>query len=94
MNRINHRKADQFVRVFPVPGMNHCMGGPATAWVENGPPAASMAAAAGKDIPWSGRSRPLCPYPAVARYVGGDLDREKSFRCSYAESVPATKAAI
>jgi len=28
------------------------------------------------------RTRPLCPYPEVARYVGaGDIDDAVSFRC-------------
>ncbi|MGH8301023.1 MAG: tannase/feruloyl esterase family alpha/beta hydrolase, partial [Steroidobacteraceae bacterium] len=25
--------------------------------------------------------RPLCVYPAVARYIGGDVKAAKSFRC-------------
>ncbi|MQA84461.1 MAG: tannase/feruloyl esterase family alpha/beta hydrolase [Streptosporangiales bacterium] len=28
------------------------------------------------------RSRPLCPYPLVARYIGGDPDSAASFRCA------------
>jgi Tannase and feruloyl esterase len=26
-------------------------------------------------------SRPLCPYPAHAQYVGGDVDAASSFAC-------------
>lgn len=36
------------------------------------------------DVPstWSAtRSRPLCPYPAVARYVSGDVESAQSFDC-------------
>lgn len=25
--------------------------------------------------------RPLCPYPKVARYAGGDVESAASFRC-------------
>lgn len=27
------------------------------------------------------RTRPLCPYPRVATYVGGDVERAESFAC-------------
>jgi feruloyl esterase len=46
VNRSSRGRAEDFVRVFPVPGMNHCAGGPATDqadfitplvnWVEHG----------------------------------------------------------
>jgi Tannase and feruloyl esterase len=64
----NHGKAADFVRVFPVPGMAHRAGGPATdqfnafdalvAWVEKGTAPDSIAATAGPGSPWPGRSRP------------------------------------
>ncbi|MEE3623697.1 tannase/feruloyl esterase family alpha/beta hydrolase [Nitrospirillum sp. BR 11752] len=85
-------KAAAFVRVFPVPGMNHCTGGPATShydafsalvrWVEQGQAPDRILASAGPDTPWPGRTRPLCPYPKVARYKGsGDLNSADSFEC-------------
>jgi feruloyl esterase len=93
-----------FARLYLVPGMNHCRGGPATdqfdlltplvAWVERGQAPGSVSAsvrgagnAAGvnADLPpgWSAaRTRPLCPYPAVARYGGsGDIESAASFIC-------------
>ena len=81
-----------FVRVFPVPGMAHCAGGPATdqfnafdalvAWVEKATPPDRILATAGAMSPWPGRTRPLCPYPQVARYNGGgSLEDAASFRC-------------
>lgn len=96
--------ADTFARFYPVPGMNHCSGGPATdqfdalsalvAWVEQGAaPGALVASARGPgnaggvnaDVPasWSpSRTRPLCPYPQVARYNGsGSLESAASFSC-------------
>jgi feruloyl esterase len=96
--------ASDFVRLFLVPGMNHCRGGPATDqfdmltplvdWVEKGvAPARAIAGARGlgnpgeinADVPadWSpARTRPLCPYPQVARYTGsGSLESADSFAC-------------
>ena len=85
-------QAATFVRVFPVPGMNHCGGGPATDnfdaftalrdWVEKHQRPEHIAASAGETSPWPHRSRPLCPYPKVARYRGrGDIESEASFEC-------------
>jgi len=78
-----------WARLFLVPGMNHCQGGPATdrfdalsaiqAWVEGGP-APERLVATGASFP--GQSRPLCPYPKVARYKEGDKSSADSFSCS------------
>lgn len=84
--------AASFVRVFPVPGMGHCGGGPATdqydafaalmKWVEQGEAPEQIIAQAGPATPWPGRQRPLCPYPKVARYKGaGSVERAGSFVC-------------
>jgi hypothetical protein len=87
----NHGDASSFVRVFTVPGMNHCAGGPATDqfdalttvvdWVERGIAPDSIPAKAGPMSPWPGRTRPLCPYPKVARYRSGDINQATSFAC-------------
>jgi feruloyl esterase len=80
-----------FFRLFMVPGMFHCRGGigidrldAMTAlvnWVENGVAPASITAARmdqGKVV----RTRPLCPYPDVARYSGsGSPDDAANFAC-------------
>jgi feruloyl esterase len=80
-----------FFRLFMVPGMFHCRGGigvdrldAMTAlinWVENGVAPASITAAQvdkGKLL----RTRPLCPYPQVARYAGsGSPDDAANFAC-------------
>ncbi len=92
VNRLNQGKAADFVRLFPVPGMAHCGGGPATdqfdafdalvGWVERGTPPDRILATAGPSSPWPGRTRPLCPYPEVARYLGrGSLEDAANFRC-------------
>ncbi|MEK8051909.1 tannase/feruloyl esterase family alpha/beta hydrolase [Ideonella sp. DXS22W] len=89
--------ADEVARVFPVPGMNHCAGGPATDrfdalgalmdWVEQGRAPDRIEARVHPANPerptaWSTqRSRPLCPWPRVARYAGGDVESADSFRC-------------
>jgi hypothetical protein len=80
-----------FFRLFMVPGMFHCRGGlgpdrfdAMTAlvnWVENdGPPATLLATQVdqGKVV----RTRPLCPYPQVARHSGsGSTDEAANFSC-------------
>jgi len=92
VNAAAHGQAAQFVRVFPVPGMTHCSGGPATDqydcltaivdWVERGTAPERILARAGASTPWPGRARPLCPYPLVARYAGtGDVEDAASFVC-------------
>ena len=77
--------------LFMVPGMGHCQGGPGTdvfdkvdaldRWVESGVKPQSIVAShmtAGV----VDRTRPLCAYPTVARYVGrGSTDEAKNFRC-------------
>ena len=99
------RRSQESVRVYLVPGMGHCAGGPATdqfdlltplvRWVEEGDEPDNLvasargpanAAGANADLPatWSSsRTRPLCPYPQVAQYRGGDIERAQSFHCSH-----------
>jgi hypothetical protein len=92
VDKLNRGAAPEFVRVFPVPGMAHCMGGPATDqfdafdalvnWVERGVAPARIVAKAGPQTPWPRRTRPLCPYPQAARYTGrGSIEDAQSFRC-------------
>jgi feruloyl esterase len=96
LDAANKGKAASFSRVFAVPGMNHCNGGPATdrfdalgslvAWVEKGEAPDRIEASAGPGTPWPGRSRPLCVYPAVARYKSGDVEKAASFVCEQPHS--------
>ncbi|MDO5624013.1 MAG: tannase/feruloyl esterase family alpha/beta hydrolase [Pseudomonadota bacterium] len=102
LDQANAGRASDFARLFMVPGMNHCSGGPSadqfdaiTAlvnWVEQGEaPARIVAAARGPganvvnaEVPadWGQRTRPLCAWPAVARYNGtGDPQDAASFSC-------------
>jgi feruloyl esterase len=82
-------KVSEWSRMFLVPGMAHCGGGPSldrfdmlTAvvdWVEKGS-APDSVIATGKAFP--GRSRPLCPYPKHAQYKGtGDPQDARNFAC-------------
>ena len=87
------READAFSRLYLVPGMHHCSGGPGpntfdmlTAledWVEHGMAPAQVVATHAIDGKVD-RTRPLCPHPQVARYTGsGDVDDAASFRCGH-----------
>lgn len=83
-----------FSRLFLVPGMGHCSGGPGTdrfdmltplvAWVENGTAPARVEASSSTPgyFGVSARSRPLCPHPQIARYTGsGDINEATNFVC-------------
>jgi Tannase and feruloyl esterase/Alpha/beta hydrolase domain len=80
-----------FYRFFPVPGMGHCGGGagPNTfdalsalaAWVEKGVAPESIPASHSTNGQID-RTRPLCAYPAVAKYKGsGSIDDAANFSC-------------
>lgn len=87
----NMGNVDNFARLFMVPGMNHCGGGPAmenfdalTAlekWTEDGVAPDYIIGKAGKEYPDPNKEQPLCPYPKVATYVGGDKNKASSFEC-------------
>ena len=94
MNTAMGGSASSFVKLFTVPGMNHCGGGPATsnfdmltplvAWVENGVAPTSITATAPTPgfFGVASRTRPLCPYPQWAHYNGsGDINVASSFTC-------------
>jgi hypothetical protein len=87
----NGSKTTDFFRLFMVPGMAHCGGGigpdrndAVTAvidWVEKKKAPDSIVASKvtnGAVV----RTRPLCPYPQVARYEGqGSIDEAANFKC-------------
>ena len=86
-----NRNSADFARLFMVPGMAHCGGGvgpdrndAVTAvidWVEKGKAPDQLIASKvvnGQTV----RTRPLCPYPQVARYKGqGSIDEAANFSC-------------
>ena len=85
----------EFYRLFLMPGVSHCRDGtgPDTfdglgaleAWVERGEAPQRIEATKlldGRPV----RTRPLCPYPEVARYNGsGSIDEAASFTCAFAD---------
>jgi feruloyl esterase len=85
-------KVADSIRLFMVPGMGHCGGGegPNTfdrlgameQWLSSGKAPTQMVAShstAGK----VDRTRPLCPYPQVAKYQGsGSIDDAANFACA------------
>lgn len=88
---INGPETTDFFRLFMVPGMAHCGGGtgpdqhdPMTAiinWVEKDRTPESIRASrvVNNEVV---RTRPLCPYPQVARYKGrGSIDDAENFHC-------------
>lgn len=89
-------QTQDFFRLFMIPGVDHCglLSGPGInqmgfdplsaleAWVEKGaPPESLLATKKGQkgETLWT---RPLCPYPKVAKYKGvGDINDAASFEC-------------
>lgn len=92
VRKMGGTRTAQFVRLFMVPGMQHCgggagadqfdMGAPIEKWVEGGEAPEQIIAAkveSGKVI----RTHPLCAYPAVAKYSGtGSADEAANWSCS------------
>jgi feruloyl esterase len=108
------RNVQSFYRLFMVPGMGHCTGGPGPVsfgnnllskdapedadhdvitaldrWVTQGVApdrliGTGKTGANPKDASGGAQmTRPLCPYPAVARYKGqGDTNRAENFECA------------
>jgi len=88
----NRDAGSEWVTLFMMPGMAHCSGGEGPDsfdkskviedWVERGKAPSGIVAAhhtAGK----VDRTRPLCPYPQIAKYKGsGSIDDAANFTCS------------
>jgi feruloyl esterase len=86
------RGQDEWVRLFMLPGVGHCQGGAGPdqvhwmaaleRWREGGkaPDRIEAARVAGNRVEMT---RPLCPYPQVARYTGsGSIHDSQNFVCS------------
>jgi feruloyl esterase len=84
----------EFARLFLEPGMHHCGGGPGPnlfdmltpldAWVTTGKRPDSITAFhfVNNDLTKPiDRTMPLCAYPEVAAYIGGDVNQAASWRC-------------
>jgi feruloyl esterase len=84
--------ANDFYRLFLVPGMQHCRGGPGPSkfdmvsalegWVERGTPPERITASHVSSTGQVDRTRPLCPYPQEAQWNGtGSTDQAENFVC-------------
>lgn len=91
LDTMGSARSGEWLRLFLAPGMGHCGGGegPNTfdaltaleQWVESGKAPDVLIASHRTDGKVS-RTRPLCPYPQVAKYRGvGSIDDAASFTC-------------
>ena len=99
VTKMGSKQSAAFAQLYMVPGMQHCSGGPGPnefgalapnnldpehsmtrsleRWVEEGVAPEKVIAKNGA------RTRPLCPYPQVARYKGtGSTDDASNFACA------------
>jgi feruloyl esterase len=91
LRTMGEKETKEFYRLFLIPGMFHCSGGvgcgtvdwltPMVDWVEKGTaPEKLIGAHVEQGV--TKRTRPLCPYPQVARYKGaGSIDDAGNFNC-------------
>jgi hypothetical protein len=87
---MGEQAANDTTRLFMVPGMFHCGGGsdvfvfdgmtPLINWVERGEAPEEIIFSGNTDYHLE-RKRPVCAFPAAARYVGGDPELPGSFEC-------------
>ena len=91
LDKMGPEAVGDWARLFLAPGMGHCGGGegPNTfdavdaleRWVERGQAPARIEASHSSNGQID-RTRPLCPYPQVARYTGtGSIDDAANFVC-------------
>jgi feruloyl esterase len=84
---------EDWMRLFLMPGMGHCRGGigPDQAdflgamerWRESGEAPSRVVASRAPGNGRTAMTRPLCPYPQVAKYTGtGSTDDAKNFECA------------
>jgi feruloyl esterase len=88
MGMLGKESTQDFYKLYMIPGMHHCTGGagcgradwltPLVNWVEKGiAPESIIGLSTDGTI-----TRPLCPYPQVARYNGnGSTDKAENFAC-------------
>jgi len=107
VKKMGQGDVDSFVRLYMVPGLQHCFGGPGPnsfgaaydltfddpqhsvdasleQWVERGTAPSRIIASTfeGQDETHAKMTRPLCPYPQVAKYKGsGDSNDAANFEC-------------
>ena len=91
LKTVGKENAANSIALFMVPGMNHCSGGPGTdsfdkvkaleQWVELGKTPTQILASHSTNGQVD-KTRPLCPFPQVAKYNGvGSANDAASFTC-------------
>jgi feruloyl esterase len=91
LQKLGGGKQDNWIRLYMVPGMTHCQGGPGPdefnkmaaieRWRESNSTPNELTAyhVSGNTVDMS---RPLCPYPQVATYKGvGSTNDAANFAC-------------
>ena len=95
LKTMGSEKTQNFYKLYLVPGMGHCRGGigcydgntnlwflPLVDWVEKGIEPKALVGKRAATPYLTVRTRPLCPYPQVARYNGtGSIDEAVNFTC-------------
>jgi hypothetical protein len=96
------KETAKFIRLFMAPGVGHCAGGPGPhpgwqlgrleQWVEAGKPPETLTTIRRDETGKVVRTRPLCPYPAVARHTGrGSTDAAENFECRTIRPTPSAR---
>jgi len=91
LDKMGSVQTQEWLRLFLAPGMGHCGGGEGPnsfdavaaieRWIENGEAPRQIIASHRTDGRVD-RTRPLCPYPQVAKYKGsGSIDDATNFAC-------------
>jgi len=91
LKTVGREEAGKGIALFMVPGMNHCQGGAGTdmfdkmtaieSWVITGSaPKRIMASHTTNGN--VDKTRPLCPFPQVAKYNGGNTNDASNFACA------------
>jgi len=92
-DKLGGNKQDDWMRLFLMPGMGHCRGGVGPdqadflgaieAWREKDITPSQIVASRSATAGRTAMTRPLCPYPQVAKYSGtGSTDDAKNFTCA------------
>ena len=92
-------RRDESMEFFLAPGVQHCAGGsgadttdlltPLQRWVEAGERPSELVAQRRDQSGNVALARPLCRYPAIPQYRGGDVAAASSFACQVPKPGPA-----
>lgn len=97
LSSVGDQATKEFYKLYMIPGMGHCGGGlgafngttdlaavfdALVDWVESGAEPDTLIGTREANGDLTYRTRPLCPYPQVARYLGsGSIDDAANFTC-------------